>query len=1021
MKLSRLLNSLEPDSIAGVLSADGRRASEQAPDPDIRSIHYRAQEVKLGGLFVAIPGLTADGHDFIDVAVENGAAAVVVQNPVALKAPVVEVADTRSALSRLAACFYGNPSEQMVLIGITGTNGKTTTAYILETILAAAGPSVGVIGTVNYRYAGRIVDGTVTTPESLDLQRLLHEMRIQGVTHAVIEVSSHALDLHRVDDCWFDIGIFTNLTQDHLDYHKTIEAYWHCKKKLFTENLGKGPKRDRAIAVINCNDPRGQELFDQLDIHRVSIGHAEGHMIRLQQPRTGTEGITGQAATPEGVFPIQSHLVGGHNQENLLCAIGAALALKIPIADIQNGIAAVHNVPGRLESIANPSNRHVYVDYAHTPDALKNVLTSLRAVSSGRLICIFGCGGDRDTEKRPQMGAIAGRLSDLSVVTSDNPRSEDPLAIIEQITAGLQNTGDHCYSPTELSTGFKEKGYVVEPDRRVAIHLGIAASNAGDTVLIAGKGHETYQILKEGTIEFDDRVVAAEALKGLENEAVVSPSAGTAVDNSNPPKDWSVADCLAATSGRLLGGSDHHRFSAVAIDSRTIAADQLYVAIKGDIHDGHQFSAAVVEKGVRGLIISEAKAKDLAWQQWHRNGVACIAVEDTTRALGDLAQYHRRRSAVSVVAITGSNGKTTTRELTAAVVRQRYQTLSTKKNYNNQIGLPLTLLEIEPHHQWVVVELGMNAPGEIDRLAEICMPDVGMITNIGPAHLEGVGSIEGVMHAKGELLGRIHPEGMAILNADDRRLQYLIETMSVPALLLYGNAETATIRASNIVATPQKTQFDLMFPEETIPVHLNIPGAFMVSNALAAAAVGYHLDISTRQVKTALEAVVPVQGRMNIVKTVNRLSIMDDTYNANPGSMAAAFTTLKTLRKQQRGIAILGDMFELGEHAPALHRQVGALAAQSGIDLLFATGEHADSVAQGARAAGLAADRIHTGTKEQIAQAAIECLRPLDWVLIKGSRGMAMEHVVAAIRKWADQTSGPQEKQEADPDRPRSG
>ena len=377
----------------------------------------------------------------------------------------------------------------------------------------------------------------------------------------------------------------------------------------------------------------------------------------------------------------------------------------------------------------------------------------------------------------------------------------------------------------------------------------------------------------------------------------------------------------------------------------------------------------------------------------------------TTRALGDLARYHRHRSAVSVVAITGSNGKTTTRELTAAVVRRRYATLSTKKNFNNQIGLPLTLLEIEPHHQWVVVELGMNAPGEIDRLAEICMPDVGIITNIGPAHLEGVGSIEGVMHAKGELLERILPDGIAILNADDRRLRYLIENVPVPALLLYGNTEAATIRASDIMATPEETHFDLIFPGETVPVRMNIPGAFMVSNALAAAAVGYHLDIDPRQVKTALETVVPVQGRMNILTTGNRLNIMDDTYNANPGSMAAAFNTLKTLRRERRGIAVLGDMFELGEHAPALHRQVGALAAQSGIDLLFATGEHAGSVAQGARAAGLSSERIYTGTKEQIAQAVIERLRPLDWVLIKGSRGMAMEHVVASIRKWAERTT----------------
>jgi UDP-N-acetylmuramoyl-tripeptide--D-alanyl-D-alanine ligase len=305
----------------------------------------------------------------------------------------------------------------------------------------------------------------------------------------------------------------------------------------------------------------------------------------------------------------------------------------------------------------------------------------------------------------------------------------------------------------------------------------------------------------------------------------------------------------------------------------------------------------------------------------------------------------------------------------------------------------------------------MNAPGEIDYLAQICLPDVGLITNIGPAHLEGVGSIEGVMHAKGELLGRIHSKGTAILNADDRRLRYLIEHVPVPALLLYGHTESAVIRATQIMETPQETRFTLLFPNESIPVRMKIPGAFMVSNALAAAAVGYQLDISARQVKAALEAVVPVAGRMTISVIGDRLTVVDDTYNANPGSMAAAFSTLKTLRKKHRGIVILGDMFELGDHAPALHRQVGALAAQSGIALLFAAGEHAESVAEGARSAGMDPQQIFTGTKDQISQTALKHLRPLDWVLVKGSRGMAMENVVKTIRQWADQIDQRQDRE----------
>ncbi len=518
MKLSQLLKTdpgLENrDSVTG---ADLPRPEVTLDkDPDIGSIHYRAQEVVPGGLFVAIPGLTVDGHTFIDEAVRRGAVAVATQRPAHTDAIQVQVPDTRKFLAQAAARFYQNPSEKLCLIGITGTNGKTTTSFLIESILTAAGYQVGVIGTVDYRFAGKHHDNPVTTPESLDLQRILAQMLQAGVSHVVLEVSSHAVDLHRVYGCRFDIGIFTNLTRDHLDYHGDMENYWSCKKRFFTEHLSRGPKKDEAVAIVCADHQQGEELLASLEIKTVSVGTSKTCQVKPQAPAIDLSGIVTEIDLPGGSFQLQSSLIGVHNLENILCAAGAGFALGIPSAIIAKGIERLRRVPGRLERIENRIGRFVFVDYAHTPDALKNVLSALRLTSENRIICIFGCGGDRDRGKRPLMGEIAGRLCDLSIVTSDNPRTEEPNQIITEILGGLRRTSVVEFSKAGIKTGFGKKGFVVEPDRREAIRLGVFVSQPGDILLIAGKGHETYQIIGKQKRSFDDRVEARQALSELE-------------------------------------------------------------------------------------------------------------------------------------------------------------------------------------------------------------------------------------------------------------------------------------------------------------------------------------------------------------------------------------------------------------------------------------------------------------------------------------------------------------------------
>lgn len=525
MKLSKLLESIIPQQVRGItLTSDLEPVSISCalpirlnPDPEISSLHLNSREVRPGGLFVAVPGLKVDGHEYIDSAVIRGAAAVISQKPVALNVWNIEVENSRKALAALSSQFYGNPSEKMKIIGITGTNGKTTTAFIIEKILLQAGFSAGVIGTLNYRYCGKVFDVSMTTPESLDLQRILSDMLSEGVTHVVMEASSHAIFLNRIDACWMDVAVFTNLTQDHLDFHGNMEDYWQSKKKLFTEHLAKGPKKDKAIAVINCNDPQGKRLFKELP-SALSVGFDDHCQLWPEIIRKDQAGMKGVISTPEGMFKFETPLIGKYNVENILCAAGACLALGLPLNIIRSGIESVEFVPGRLQSIPNVVDRFVFVDFAHTPDALENVLHTLRTLTTDRIICVFGCGGDRDREKRPLMGHIAASLANICIITSDNPRFEDPVTIIEDILAGVRMQGLQPYNPDDAIKLPSARGYFVEPDRSRAIEMAIRISRHGDMILITGKGHETYQIIGKQKVPFDDRLIARKALELIEKQ-----------------------------------------------------------------------------------------------------------------------------------------------------------------------------------------------------------------------------------------------------------------------------------------------------------------------------------------------------------------------------------------------------------------------------------------------------------------------------------------------------------------------
>jgi UDP-N-acetylmuramoyl-tripeptide--D-alanyl-D-alanine ligase len=464
---------------------------------------------------------------------------------------------------------------------------------------------------------------------------------------------------------------------------------------------------------------------------------------------------------------------------------------------------------------------------------------------------------------------------------------------------------------------------------------------------------------------------------------------------TEPQHNWSIADVLEATGGRKLFGDDAY-LTGISTDTRSIKKGELFVALTGERYDGHRFLGAAWDRGAAAVLVSEAFASDGAPSV--DQGQCWVAVTDTLKALGDLAAFRRRQSKVSVVAITGTNGKTTTKEMTAAVLGRSFSVLKTTGNFNNLIGLPLTLLGLENRHDWAVLELAMNRPGEIGRLASICAPQIGVITNIGAGHLEGVGDMEGVARAKGELLDILGDEGTAVLNIDDQRVCRLAERYE-GQVISFGMENSAEVWAESVSEARSGASFNLCWYNDSLRVSLRIPGTGAIYNALAAAAVGYRLGIPMEEVKQALETITSLPGRMEVLRLAGDICLINDTYNANPASMALSLGTLRSLKGSSRGILVIGDMMELGDYAEEAHKELGVLAARVGMACLCATGRFAQIVAAGAKGAGMDSDRIFIGSHGEIVAGLNDMLRPGDWVLVKGSRRMAMEHVVEDIRK----------------------
>ena len=994
---------------------------------NITGLSSDSRKVQPGDLFAAIKGLSFDGHDFLEQAVVAGSSALLVnkgwQNKTTERftsqVPLIEVDDTKIAIGDIAATFYNHPDRQLSVIGITGTNGKTTTSFLVEALLKACGKKPGVIGTVNYRYNDRNgncieMEAPFTTPESPTLFALLREMADEGITDVVMEVSSHALAQERLAGMSFNVAVFTNLSREHLDFHRDMNHYYTSKKRLFTDYIKPGGQ----IVIMHDKTPFhdgernwGEQLKEELEIfyHNrvgsptiVTCGLNNSCNIHSLKFKNDIKGIRAEVISPLGNLHLVTPLVGEFNLRNILCAIGIGIMHREVLGCIQEGIENVKTVPGRLERVFLPETPNndttasadklpaVFIDYAHTPDALRNVLNALRQLNPKRLICIFGCGGDRDQGKRILMGEIAATLSDIVLATSDNPRSESPTKILQQIEEGISLSALKKNPAWKILSGKSQKGYDIITNRRQAIGEAIRYANPGDLIIICGKGHENYQLNNKGKIFFSDRIEAE-----MQLQAAI-----------NMPHIWKLGWLQQITGGQLLYPADKEIFfEGISTDTRTIHPGNLFVALQGEKFDGRMFAEKSLEKGATGLLVNHAPGlEEILENIPHTTPV--LLVPDTLFALGELAANRRRwNKNLRVLAMTGSSGKTTVKEMTSAILSQKNFILKTEGNFNNLIGLPLTLLKLHEHHEFAVLEMGMNRPGEIARLTEIADPDIACIINIQEAHLEGLGDIQGVAKAKNELFAGLKPEGKAVVNLDDEIVRSLAEKLTQDKIT-FGCHPDAFIRATKIKSLGKAgMSFHLHVGSENRSITINAIGQHNVTNSLAAAAMAHVLGIDIDEISTGLTAFSPYEKRSTIEELESGIMVLNDCYNANPASMKAALDTLKDLKEDRQAIAILGDMLELGHKSKAAHMSLGKTIYELGIDLLAVFGNQKENVIAGALNAGMDRKAVKGfNNKKDIAVWLSQLMQKKiittgDWILIKGSRGMRMEEVLELLHK----------------------
>ena len=854
-----------------------KHTSKKYKNLNIKGLAINSKEVKKGFIFFAIKGNRVNGEKYIREAINRGAIIIICSNSckfISNSIVVIKTKKIRNFLSEITSRFYKLKPKN--IIAVTGTNGKTSTADFFYQILNINNIKAASIGTLGIKYNNKIIKNNLTSPDIITLHKSLEKLKKNNIDNVIIEASSHGLDQNRLDHLNIKAGIFTNFTQDHLDYHKTMKAYLNAKLTLFSKLLPKNSyvisdKSNKHFSILN-------KISKKRKLKLLSI-----------------EKKINQIKHDSNLFP------GYFQKKNLTMAILAAQLCGLKNNKIKSSLKKIKTINGRLELIKKYSNNiKIFIDYAHTPDALSEVLKSIKDTYNNNISLVFGCGGERDYKKRPIMAKIAKLYCKNIYVTDDNPRRENPVKIRKEIIKNL-----------------KESNYFNIPSRTKAIKLAVSNAEPNEIILVAGKGHENYQDYGDKIVSISDKQI----IKSLRiNKVKINKKDQKYILNSKILK-------------QITKNKKFHKFDGLTVDSRDVKKNNLFLTLKGKKSDGKKYIPKAIKKGASLIVSSKNNKKYL-------NKI--VKVDNEIAFLNKFASLKRDNSVAKIIAITGSAGKTSLKNLLKALLDTFGETYASPRSFNNHFGVPISLSNLNINHQYGVFEVGMSKAGEINNLSKMIRPNIGLITNIGEAHIENFKNTRGIAKAKSEIISNIEPNGTIILNRDDKYFNFLRNKAELNnvKVVTFGITNAANIHPIKNKKNGELIKIFVKINNEIIKLEIK---NINIYNALSSLAILKELNLSFDKIIKIYKNFEPSQGRgkkHRIKRYKKNFVLIDESYNANPLSVRNAIVNFSTIKKKKfKKYLLLGDMLELGKKSEIYHKNLSRLINSSDIDKVFVKGE----------------------------------------------------------------------------------
>jgi len=872
---------------------------------NIKGLSSDSNQIKKNYLFFAIKGLESNGEDYIDTAIKKGAIVAVCDLNYKIKTkkiPIVKVKNIKKTITDSCKVFY--KAKPKNIIAITGTNGKSSIAEFYHQILSAQKIPVASIGTLGIKINDKITRTNLTTLDIISLHRELAKIKTSGVDNVILEASSHGLEQGRLDGLNFKTAIFTNFSQDHLDYHKNMKNYLNAKLILFSKLL-----KEKKYLVTDIDIPeflKLKKITKKKNLKLLTIGKKKS-TIQFKMVKSNENYQRVIFRYKEKNHEVKIPLIGLFQIKNLFMSIIAAKLSGLSIKKILHTVKNIKEVNGRLQLIKiTPNQTKIFVDYAHTPDALETTLKTLKEHYKIKPDVVFGCGGERDKKKRSKMAKVCEKNAEKIYVTDDNPRKENPKIIRQMIISG-----------------FSKKLNITEiPSRTEAIETAVISSKPNSVILIAGKGHETTQTYAKKIFNISDKAIVKKInIKKLK------------FDKKNYNKIFNAEIIKKIVHKRKL------RFEGVSINSKTIKNNNLFIAIKGKNYDGHIFAKEALRNKASYCVVQKNINK--------LDRKKLIIYPSTINFLNKLALLKRSNINLRVIAITGSSGKTTLKTLLGKTLSEYGKTFFSQKSYNNHIGVPLSLCNLENDHKYGVFEIGMSNAGEIRNLSKLVKPDIAIITNIGEAHAENFDNLNGIVKAKSEIIENINKDGYLILNRDDKYFNYLSKLAEKKKIKILSFGKSNKSNAKLVKNKSYKNYNDLYFKVLNENIHLRVKNvnSLIISNILFTLLTLHVLDLDLKKIINFSNYFQLVEGRGKehiISRYKKKFKLIDESYNANPSSVKNAIINFsKIKRKHEKKFLLLGDMLELGKMSDIYHKNLAHFINCSDIDKLFVYGENA--------------------------------------------------------------------------------